>query len=177
MPKSFSRRFVALPLAAMLVANTPGDPMQPTSAALQERQERELVQAGERWRELYEAGDWEALRTLYTDDAVLMTQGQPRIQGADKIIAFLQRLPAAGAAVTFRFLPEEVEMVSGEGGANLGFVTAKYRMDIAFPQSEPAIVAGRSLLIYKWQDGAWKLWRDIDNLAPDVTAADFETDR
>jgi len=56
----------------------------------------------------------------------------------------------------------------------LGIVTANYRMDIALPGREPVVVAGRSLLIYKWRDGHWKLWRDMDNLASDVTPGIFE---
>lgn len=34
-------------------------------------------------------------------------------------------------------------------------------------------IAGRTFHAYKWQDGEWKLWRVIDNHAPDVTPADF----
>lgn len=140
----------------------------PASANNSDRQAL-LAAAGQRWQEAYEARDWARLRGLYTDDAVLMTQGQPKIVGADKIVAFLQRIPNAGGSVQFRFANEEVTLDPGGHGT----VTAKYRMDIAFPGREPVIVAGRSLLIYRWQDGEWKLWRDIDNLAPDVTPADF----
>lgn len=128
-----------------------------------------LAAAGQRWQEAYEARDWAGLRRLYTDDAVLMTQGQPKIVGADKIVAFLQRIPNAEGSVQFRFANEEVTL----DPAGYGTVTAKYRMDIAPPGRDPVVVAGRSLLIYRWQDGEWKLWRDIDNLAPDVTPADF----
>lgn len=128
-----------------------------------------LVKAGQDWKTLYEAGDWGALRQLYTDDAVLMTANQEKIEGADNILAFLQRLSGTGAKVEFRFEPEEAV-----AKPPFGFVTAKYRMDIAIPGRDPVVVAGRSFLVYKWLDGEWKLWRDIDNFAPDVTAADFE---
>lgn len=127
-----------------------------------------LVAAGETWRGLYEAGDWEAVRALYADDAVLMTQWQEKIEGADNIVAFLQRLTNMGAKVGFRFEPEEARVDN-----DLGFVTARYRMDIAFPGSDPAVVTGRSLLIYKRIGGEWRLWRDMDNLAPDVTPENF----
>ena len=127
-----------------------------------------LVDAGEQWRKLYEAGDWTNLRTLYTDDAILMTQGQAKIEGADQIVTFLQRLPQAGASVSFKFEPEEALALYP-----LGFVTAKYRMDITFPGRDPVQVAGRSYLVYRWQDGSWRLWRDMDNLAPDATPEDF----
>ena len=155
------------PLALALGSVTGAPAMAETSA---QPTAQALVDAGERWKQLYEAGDWEALRSLYTDDAVLMSQGQPKLEGADTIVTFLQRLSQQGATVTFQFTPEEAVI---EGG--LGFVTAKYRMDIAFPGSDPVAVAGRSMLIYKWADGTWKLWRDIDNFAPDVTPDSFET--
>lgn len=156
-------------LALGLAAPTPAL-SQPSGAPNNQAPTSEsLIAAGERWRQLYQAGDWDTLRTLYTDDAVLMSQGQPKRDGADTIVTFLQRLSRQGAKVTFQFAPEEAVIEAG-----LGFVTAKYRMDIAIPGSEPASVAGRSLLIYKWQEGSWKLWRDIDNLAPDAKLEDFE---
>lgn len=133
------------------LADTPGEPAT-------------LVAAGERWRTLYEAGDWATLRSLYEDDAVLMTAGQPALHGADAIVAYLRRVSDNGGQATFRFEPEEA-VVEGD----LGTVTAKYRMDIAFPGRDPVAVAGRSLLIYKWRDGDWRLWRDMDNQTPDVT--------
>ena len=169
------RALAVLPLAFLLMGCPPTDAMRADWAAQQQTQETALAQAGERWRTTYMAGDWEALRALYTDDAVLMTQGQPRIEGADNIIAFLQRLGNAGASVDFYFEDEEVTAPSEYGNADFGFVTAKYRMDITFPGAdEPTVVVGRSFLVYKWEDGMWKLWRDMDNLAPDVTAEDFK---
>ncbi len=125
-----------------------------------------LVDAGARWKALYEAGDWDALRRLYADDAVLMTQGTPKLTGADAIIAHLRRVRDAGGSATIDFAPEEAR---AEGGH--GFVTARYAMAINFPGKPPVSVAGRSMLVYKWKGGQWLLWRDIDNLAPDATAA------
>ena len=158
--------FGLVPLALALGSATAAPVFAETVA---EPTTQSLVDAGDRWKQLYEAGDWETLRGLYTDDAVLMSQGQPKLEGADTIVTFLQRLSQQGAKVSFQFAPEEAVIESG-----LGFVTAKYRMDIAFPGAEPVAVAGRSLLIYKWADGGWKLWRDIDNFAPDAKPEDFE---
>jgi len=156
------------PLAALALVSCAGIEPPVAATPTNERSSAGLIEAGAHWQVLYEAGEWAELRTLYADDAVLMTQGQPRIEGADAILAFLQRLPEAGAQVSFRFEPEEA-VVEGE----TGFVTAKYRMDIAFPGKQPSVVVGRSFLVYRWRDGMWKLWRDIDNLAPDVTPQDF----
>lgn len=157
-------------LALLALALGTVTPASAETEIVEEAASESLIDAGERWKQLYEAGDWEALRNLYTDDAVLMSQGQPKLEGADTIVTFLKRLSQQGATVTFQFAPEEAVI---EGG--LGFVTARYRMDIAFPGAEPVAVAGRSMLVYKWADDGWKLWRDIDNFAPDVTPDDFET--
>ena len=138
------------------------------SAATQTDRSALLDQAGAQWLEAYQKQDWQQLRSLYTDDAVLMTHGQPKIEGADNIIEFLQRIPDAGGTVRFRFTNEEA-IADGDYGT----VTAKYYMAIAFPGQDTMEVAGRSLLIYKWRNGQWLLWRDIDNQAPDATVADF----
>lgn len=123
-----------------------------------------LVAAGQRWKELYEAGNWQALRSLYADDAVLMTQASPKITGADAIVQFLGRLGQAGGSAEINFAAEEA-MADGA----YGFVTAKYRMDITLPAQPRSTAAGRSMLVYKWVDGRWLLWRDMDNFAPDAT--------
>lgn len=163
--------FAALaPVCLLAGCQSYADPPAPIRpAALQQADAAALELAGERWKQLYEAGDWVAIRQLYANDAVLMTNGQPKLVGPDAIVGFLRRLSDMGAKVTFRFDNEEILV-----DRPYGFVTAKYRMDIAFPGRDPATAAGRSYLVYKLEDGAWKLWRDIDNLAPDATAADFE---
>ena len=141
-------------------------------AAAQADRTVQLAAQGSRWTQLYEAKNWDALRELYTDDAVLMTQGQPKIEGADAIIGFLQRIPNAGGTVQFTFDNEEV--IAGENYlSNHGFVTARYRMEILFPGRDPTVAIGRSFLVYRWEAGEWKLWRDIDNMAPDVTPESF----
>lgn len=167
-------RMAGLVVAAFaLAACTPSEQMRSQWAAAQEQREMQLAGEGERWRQAYQAQDWELLRSLYTDDAVLMTQGQPRIEGADNIIAFLRRVPNAGGTVQFQFENEEVIAESTYANPAYGMVTAKYLMTIVFPGRDPIEVAGRSFLVYKWQDGQWLLWRDIDNFAPDATAEDF----
>lgn len=165
------RAAVLLGLSAAFSACQPSERLRADWNAIQQSREAQLAGAGEFWRRAYAAGNWDALRALYADDAVLMTQGSDRIEGADNIVAFLQRLSNAGGTAQFQFANEEVMM--GSGGET-GFVTAKYRMDIVFPGQEPSVIAGRSFLVYKWEDDGWKLWRDIDNLAPDVMPEDFE---
>lgn len=129
-----------------------------------------LKQEGDRWNAAYSAGDWAALRALYADDAWLMTNKAPVAKGADAIITYLKRFRGRGAVVKFRFEPEDV-MASRP----FGVVVARYWMTAQLPgEAAPVRVAGRSMLIYKWQgsgpDAGWRLWRDMDNMAPDVPA-------
>ncbi len=158
-----------LPFAAvMLAAAWPVSVLAQTDPAVFEARADLLAAQGERWLELLNQGNWEALRELYTEDAVLMTHGQAKIEGADAIVTFLQRVPRAGGEVEFSFDNEEI-MVDDE----IGFVTAKYMMTMTLPGREPIVAAGRSFLVYRWEGDSWKLWRDIDNLAPDATPEAF----
>jgi ketosteroid isomerase-like protein len=126
--------------------------------------EDSLKVQGDKWNAAYSAGDWASLRALYADDAWLMTDKAPVARGADAIIAYLRRFKDRGATVRFRFEPEDVQAKKP-----FGFVIARYWMIAQLPGGAPPIrTAGRSMLIYKWQDGGWKLWRDMDNTTPDV---------
>ena len=135
------------------------------SAALARDQKAEIAAQGDLWNAAYSAGDWAALRKLYTDDAWLMTDKAPAAKGADAIIAYLRRFKDQGATVAFRFEPEHIAI---EG--KLGILVAKYWMTAQLP-GKPAIKsAGRSMLIYKRAGKRWLLWRDMDNTTPDVKA-------
>jgi len=160
-------RFVLIAALALATSHSAPAMAQADAASIEDRTAL-LAAQGEKWRDILLSGDWAALRELYAHDAVLMTQGQAKIEGADAIVAFLQRVPKAGGSVDFTFENEEVIAKHG-----LGFVTARYLMTVTFPGREPILAAGRSFLVYKWDGTGWKLWRDIDNLAPDATAQDF----
>ncbi len=168
------RAFAILPLSLMLIACPAANSVAPEQEQTSANQQALLNAAGQDWRSNYAAGDWDALRALYADDAVLMSNDQPKITGADDIVTFLRRLSETGAEVEFRFENEEAVLDQNSAPASFGFVTAKYRMDVTLPGEAPVVVSGRSFLVYKWEDGAWKLWRDIDNFSPDVTPEGFE---
>ncbi len=144
----------ALALALMIAVPASAGPL-----------EDSLKAQGDKWNAAYGAGDWAALRALYADDAWLMTDKAPVAKGADAIITYLRRFKDRGATVRFRFEPEDVQ-----ASKPFGFVIARYWMTAQLPGgAAPVRSAGRSMLVYKWQAGGWKLWRDIDNTTPDVT--------
>lgn len=121
---------------------------------------------GEQWKALYEAGDFDALETLYTPDAILMTAGAPRLDGPDAIVGRFRQSHAAGWRATIDFREEDLA-IDGDRAD----LIALYWMTITPPEGEAIEAMGRSWLTFRrGEDGVWRLWRDMDNRAPDVTA-------
>jgi ketosteroid isomerase-like protein len=149
-------RSLWLALAALILASS-----SPTLA----RDAKAAVAAqGDLWNAAYNAGDWTALRALYSEDAWLMTDKAPAAKGADAIIAYLRRFRDMGATVTFKFENEDIRIEH-----RLAVVVAKYWMTTQLPGRPVIRTAGRSILIYRQQGKRWLLWRDMDNTTPDVT--------
>ncbi|MCG8440189.1 MAG: DUF4440 domain-containing protein [Caulobacterales bacterium] len=128
-----------------------------------------LIQFGETWRDLYAKGDLTALMELYEPDAWLMTRHQPAKRGPEAIGDYLQSTIDSGAEASIAFDYEEVT-VDGD----YGFIISKWWLEIQpLDEADPVRDAGRSLVILKRGGGdQWRIWRDIDNHAADVTWSD-----
>jgi uncharacterized protein (TIGR02246 family) len=123
---------------------------------------------GRQWAALYEAGQIDEMRRLYEPDAWLMTHGAPAAKGVDAILAYLKRNKASGTKASFDFTPE---LITIDG--NRGYLISKYWMTLTRANGEKVEAAGRSFLVFKrGRDGVWRLWRDMDNQAPDVRIED-----
>ena len=115
------------------------------------------------WARLYAAGDMAAMAALYEPDAWLMTQGVPALRGRDAILDHLGR-SAGGPAPDIRFANEQIRI---EG--DRAYLISKFWLEMPRADAPPVQLAGRSFLVFrKGPDGAWRLWRDMDNAAPDV---------
>ncbi len=120
------------------------------------------------WKQLIEAGHIEKMRDMYEPDAVLMSNGAPPQIGVNAILKFLGRNKVAGNKVTIDFANEDLTL---EG--DRAYLTAKYWMTITLARGSSINVMGRSFLVFKKnQDKKWRLWKDIDNQAPDVRSED-----
>jgi ketosteroid isomerase-like protein len=152
-------RFLALICATMLAAS-------PALAA--SKGEQEIIDHGKRWSALYEAGKIDEMRVLYEPDAWLMTEGAPAAKGVDAILAYLKRNKESGNRVKFSVAPE---LITIDG--KWAFLISKYWMVIDTPANNHIETAGRSMLVFKRSKaGAWRIWRDMDNKAADVSFAD-----
>lgn len=118
---------------------------------------------GKAWMAAYQAGDYDAIPDLYTEDAWIMPRGRPRIVGREQLRKALGGL-AAGRDVDIAITEREL-VVDGD----LAWFISDFRVtygtaDDAVP---PKTEFGRSLIIYrKGADGRWRVHRDIDSPAP-----------
>ncbi len=131
-------------------------------------EEQMITDWGKKWQQLFENGDVEQMRDMYEPDAVLMAHGALPQTGVDAILSFLGRNKAAGNEVTIDFANEDITI-----DGLRAYLTAKYWMTITLADGQALNFKGRSFLVYKkGRHGLWRLWRDMDNQAPDVLAED-----
>lgn len=151
----------AVSLAACTVA-----PLERTNAMTQslETERAAVLASGDRWLAYYQAGEIDKMRDLYEDDALVHPHGSPRLNGADETIDFFKRNQRSNSKVTLRSEPEDL-VIEGDKA----FLVTKFAMRITSPDGKTKDTSGRTFLVYrKGADGMWRVWRDMDNYAPDV---------
>ena len=125
--------------------------------------ETEIAAEGGKWAEYYEQADLEGLMTLYVDDAIVALHGQPALFGITAIREYFST--RIGKAESVFELDYELRETHGD----IAYIVSKYWLKAT--DNETGVVykdAGRSLLVYKKQDGQWKIAADIDQATPDV---------
>ena len=118
------------------------------------------------WDTGWDHGNPEALLSLYTDDPILMPQGQPAVIGKSAIRSIYHTF-FKGFTVKGKGKVEEVE-VSGD----LGYFWSSYTLT-AMPKAggDKIKSKGKSLFLVKRQDdNSWKIARLIDNSDLDESA-------
>jgi uncharacterized protein (TIGR02246 family) len=120
---------------------------------------RAIRQLAEDWRSGWLAGDVDALLSLYSDEPVLMPQGQPAVSGKDTIRPLYQ------AVLSMVAIRSESTLMEVEASGDWGYFWSTYKLT-ATPKAggEPIESEGKSLFIVKRQPGGvWKIARLIDN--------------
>lgn len=135
----------------------------PVTSRAVERGLNEIEAEGGKWAQYYESEDLDGLMTLYVDDAVVALHGQPALFGKQAIRDyFAARLGKAESTFELNY---EVRETHG----NIAYIISQYWLKAIDKKSgEVHLDAGRSLLVYKREDGAWKIAADIDQSTPDV---------
>jgi len=106
------------------------------------------------WTNALKNEDSVGLGNLYTTDAKLMSHGEPAVVGRDNIVKSLGefiRYGVTGSTFTTVGLWGNDEMLVEEGTA-------------VFSDKKGTVVSrGKYLVVYKKEDGKWKLFRDMYN--------------
>lgn len=111
------------------------------------------------WNTGWDRSDTEALLSLYTNDPVLIPQGQPEVIGKDAIRSLYSSLFAEFA------VKGNGRVVKVEASGNLGYFWSSYTLT-ATPKAGGDQIKGegRSVFIVKRQeDNSWKIALLIDN--------------
>ena len=126
--------------------------------------ETEIAAEGGKWARYYEQEDLEGLMTLYVDDAIVALHGQPALFGIVAIRDyFASRIGKADSVFELEY---ELRETHGE----IAYIISKYWLKAVDKETGNTYLdAGRSLLVYKKQNGRWKIAADIDQSTPDVS--------
>ncbi|WP_062918898.1 DUF4440 domain-containing protein [Paraburkholderia caribensis] len=137
--------YVAL-VAAPVLAHARG---QPTAY------EGEIRAENARWADAYARGDYTAIGELYTDDGTLLPPGTDRVVGPVAIATYFAKKLNGSAPHTVSFSDFEFY---GDGEAMTEISNTEIR-----DHSGKLVARGKQTLIFRKQDGAWKLHRDMWN--------------
>ena len=118
---------------------------------------RAIDKGNAQWIEAWEKGDPEMVAAIFTDNAVMLSQGGRVFKGRQQI---LERQKAAMQSVT---RPVKVSLVTVKIwlDGTTAYETGKYKYEYA-EKGKPITEEGRYVTTWKRQsDGSWKLFMDM----------------
>jgi uncharacterized protein (TIGR02246 family) len=107
----------------------------------------------------FNAGKVEELAALYTKDALVLAPGSPMIEGREGIAKMWQGILDSG----FTDLDLQAREIVVVGGT--AYETGTFEGTVVTDDGETK-AAGKYIVVWKKQDGRWKLHRDIWNETP-----------
>jgi ketosteroid isomerase-like protein len=160
------RRVHAAALSAALLAGCSAPPPDLASAAQQlEARDRE-------WSRLAAEGrDVDGVVSYWADDAVIVPQGQPLIEGKTAIRAYVA---AAFHSPGFRISWKSAPPAFSPDG-RLAYMRGANTLTLLGQDGRPVTVQGRALTIWRLEhDGQWRCVVDMWNDPPGTGAADAD---
>ena len=124
--------------------------------------EQSIRDAADRFEQAMLAGDAATLSSFYTDDAVVLAQGQPKVEGIDAIRAEFDAMSPEEARPTAFSLDPESIVVSESG--DMAYDVGTFTYTGAGPDGTEMTDNGKYMAIWKpTADGTWKIAADIWN--------------
>lgn len=148
-----------LPMTALLFGAGCAPPRFDTTA-----ESAKLLQRDAEWADLAAAGkDVERIVAYWSDDAVIIPQGQPVVEGKPAIRAFVKNsLQIPGFKIHWRS-----ERVSFSPDGKLAYMRSTNEMTVPGPQGAPLTLPGRGITVWQLEpDGQWRCVVDIWNDPP-----------
>jgi len=127
-------------------------------------EQQKLLQRDAEWAEVASAGkDVDKAASYWADDAVVIPQGQPVVQGKAAIRAFVaSSFAIPGFHIHWKSEPPEF---SPDG--KLAYMRGANEMTVPGPDGNPINLPGRALTVWrKDADGQWRCVADIWNDPP-----------
>lgn len=114
----------------------------------------EIVKANTKFMEYFRNGDSKGLADCYTVDAKVLPPNSDEVSGREAIARFWQALMDSGI--------KEVKLMTGEvdGDGATAVEVSKYSLHDANGET---LDSGKYIVIWKEEDGRWKLHQDIFN--------------
>lgn len=122
-----------------------------------ERQEAERF--AHEFERLFYLRDAAAMASYYSEDAQLMVDDRPAIQGRRAIEEFWKAACAAAGIITRIIAIEEVE-----SSGDLGYLVSSVTLRVPVAEGQPIITTFKDVTVWKREpNGGWRLALDIAN--------------
>jgi uncharacterized protein (TIGR02246 family) len=115
----------------------------------------EIDAVNARFIEAVRRGDAAGIAACYADDAAILPPGSEMVRGREGIEAFWRAFIAIGVAAELRTKTLELE-----GDGDRAAEVATYMM---VAENGGTVDVGKYIVLWRRQDGEWKLFRDIWN--------------
>jgi ketosteroid isomerase-like protein len=107
------------------------------------------------------AGDMTRIGSLYSEDAIAFPPNVDMVKGREAIQSFWKTLSDVGAKA-------DLEIVETESDGNLGVEIGKF---VITAKDGKVMDQGKYVVVWKKENGSWKLYRDIWNSSVPSAAA------
>ena len=116
-----------------------------------------ITSANQNFMDAFKRADAAAIAALYTADATLLPPDAQMMNGTEAIKSFWQ------GAMNMGIKEARLETMKVEAQGDLAYEIGRYTLSIETKGGEGMAIAGKYVVVWKQQGGAWKLHADIWN--------------
>lgn len=116
-----------------------------------------IASANQNFMDAFTRQDAAGLAALYTDDTKLLPPGFPMMTGREAVQSFWQ------GAMDLGIKEARLETLEVESQGNLASEIGRFTLTVQPQDSESTEITGKYVVVWKSQDGTWKLHVDIWN--------------